>query len=116
MNKAHPAFIQSFIQLERKCIREDPIVGGYVANSIAHRFHNVTAYTWVLSGTFSLQWDMCHEGQHRISLLRYGAYRMDVLDSSELSLLIQGMMHSDDSCRRPLSDRLRHSLAESTVE
>ena len=47
-----------YIPLERKCVREDPSVGGNVKNRIAHRIHNVTAYVWVVSDTFSLQWDI----------------------------------------------------------
>ena len=46
------------IQLERKCTREDQSVGTNVENRVSHRLQNVTAYVWVHSGTFSLQWDI----------------------------------------------------------
>ena len=46
------------IPLERKSIREDPRVGGYVENMIEHRLHDVTAYGCVLSDVFSLRWDL----------------------------------------------------------
>ena len=32
--------------------------GGIIKKRIAHRIHNFTAYAWVLSDTFSLQWDI----------------------------------------------------------
>ena len=38
------------IPLERKCVREDPSVGGNVTDRIARRIHNVTAYAWVDTG------------------------------------------------------------------
>ena len=44
-------------QLERKCTKKDSSVGGNV-NRVAHRLHNITAYASVLSGTFSVQWDI----------------------------------------------------------
>ena len=44
--------------MERKCNRKDPSVGGNVRNRIGHRLHNITAYAWVRSGTFSLQSDI----------------------------------------------------------
>ena len=50
--------------MEGKLVREDPNVGGNVKNRIAHRIHNVTAYAWVLSDTFSLQWDI----QYRLNV------------------------------------------------
>ena len=46
------------ILLERKIGREDPRVGGNVNKRIAHTIHNLTAYAWVLSASFSLQEDM----------------------------------------------------------
>ena len=46
------------IPLERNWVREDPSLGGNDEKWIAHRIHKVTAYAWVLSDTFSLQWDM----------------------------------------------------------
>ena len=45
----------SYIPLERKCVREDPSVGGSVMQPMSYPDLNVTAYAWVLSGTFSLQ-------------------------------------------------------------
>ena len=47
------------IPLERKCVREDPGVGGNGMKPMRYSIFNVTAYALVLSGTFSPQWDMC---------------------------------------------------------
>ena len=47
-----------YILLERKFGREDPRIGGNVNKRIAHTIHNLTAYGWVLSASFSLQEDM----------------------------------------------------------
>ena len=38
----------------------DSSEGGNLENRIAHGIHYVTAYAWVLSDTFSLEWDMTH--------------------------------------------------------
>ena len=45
----------AYILLEKKCDQEDQSVGGNVKDRIGHRLHNITAYAWVLSGSFSLQ-------------------------------------------------------------
>ena len=47
-----------YIPLERKCTREDPSVGGNVMMPMPDPLFSVTAYAWVLTGTFSHQEDM----------------------------------------------------------
>ena len=46
------------ILLERKYIREDASVDGYVKNGIWHTLYNFTTYACVLSDIFSLQEDI----------------------------------------------------------
>ena len=46
------------IPLERKTVRQDPSVGGDVMNPIRSPIFIITAYAWVFSDTFFLQWDM----------------------------------------------------------
>ena len=46
------------ILLERKCIREEQVVGGHVIKHMPHSMFNVTAYESFLSDTFSLLKDM----------------------------------------------------------
>ena len=41
-----------------KCTREDPCAGGNVMTPMRYPILNVTAFAWVLSDTFSLQWDI----------------------------------------------------------
>ena len=42
----------------RKRVREDLSVGGNVMKPFSFPIFNDTAYAWVLSDTFSLQWDI----------------------------------------------------------
>ena len=45
------------IPLEIKCVRQDLSVGGIGMNPMRYPIFNITAYAWVLSDTFYLQWD-----------------------------------------------------------
>ena len=47
-----------YISLERKCVQEDPSVGDNIMNPMRYPIFNITACVWVLSDTFSLQWDI----------------------------------------------------------
>ena len=47
-------FKRVYIPLERKCVREDPTVGGNVMKPIPYPDFNVTAYAWVILDTFFL--------------------------------------------------------------
>ena len=58
VNSSFNVYDIRYISLERKCTREEPSVGGKVKNKMGHRLHNVTAYAWVFSGSFSLQEDI----------------------------------------------------------
>ena len=56
--KAYMIYDILYILLDRKSTREDPSLGGNVMKPMADPILNVTAYAWVLSGTFSLKEDI----------------------------------------------------------
>ena len=77
-----------YIPLERKCVREDPNKRDNVKNRIAHRPHNVTTYAWVLSDTFSFQWDIV--SQPNKSFCRgFRPHWIETLDSYTFHILEQ---------------------------
>ena len=51
-------FLHKKLLLERKSVRKEPSVGGNVMNHIRYPIFNITSYAWILSNTFSFQWDI----------------------------------------------------------